>query len=763
MNNQAMLEAMFDHATTGVLIVNRQGLILKANPFVSRLFGYENGEMLRLNVDDLLPSALKNAHKAHRDGFFKHPKSRAMGIGLALAGRRKDGTEFPVEISLGHTVVDGEPMVIAFVNDVSQMKQMINNLSVTNDKLDEVQALAHFGSFEWIVDGDKLTLSDELYRITGYEPQSYEPTFDNYYKCLHPEDLAYFKNRISDLESGGEDLNYEYRILRPDGDVRYVRGVRKTEYDKAGNLTRLYGLLQDVTEQRIQEATNRDISKIVEESLNEILIFDAETYKFVQANKGARLNIGYTIKELQVLTLVDLKPLYTMESFLKKMEPLTSKTSEELQFETIFERKNGTRYPVVVHLQRSSLNGAAVYVAMILDITERKKAQDALSQLNTQLEEKVKERTVALAQNQNRLKETNRIAKIGHWEMDFAQAGKVYWSEEYKSIYEVTEDIPNDDGRYFLQFCAKEDKAHVQKASKEAIINGKNVVLDYKIITALGNDKHVHSEIYCEKDEKGNVTKVFGILQDISVQKKSELQLHQSLSKERELNELKSRFVSMASHEFRTPLTSIMGSADILKIYGERKNFEKQEKHIKRIKSSVNNLTSILNDFLSLEKLESGKLIYNPEEINFCDFVDDVSEEVKIMAGPEQEVFKKHTGDQKVLIDPHLVKNILINLLSNAIKYSPKGEDVDVISEKTKGHLIINVKDRGIGIPEEDQKHMFTRFFRASNAINIKGTGLGLTIVQRYLELMDGTITFVSNSTDGTTFTIKIPQANQTE
>ena len=753
-----MLEAMFDHATTGVLIVDKNGSILKANPFVANLFDYEAIEMTQLNVDDLLPSALKNAHKAHRDGFFQNPKSRAMGIGLALSGRRKDGSQFPVEISLGHTVVDDTPLVIAFVNDVSRMKQMINNLSESNERLDEVQALAHFGSFEWVVKSNTVSLSDELYRITGHEPNAFEPTFENYYKCIHPEDLSHFKERIGNLEAGGNDLNYEYRLLRPDGNVRLVRGERKAEYDNSGNLVRLYGLIQDVTDIREREATNRDISKIVEESLNEIFIFDAQSYKFVQVNKGARLNIGYSLDELKELTPADIKPYHTTESFLQLVAPLINKESEQLQFETTHERKDGSYYPVDVHLQLSTLSGRSVFVAIILDTSERKKAQADLKLLNAQLEEKVKERTLELAQNQNRLKETNRIAKIGHWEMDLNEDNKIHWSDEYKSIYEVTEQIPEDDSHYFLQFCSEEDKALVQETYMKAIAEGSNAAFEYEITSTKGNKKHVHSKIYCEKDEQGKVIKVFGILQDITSQKISEAQLQISLAKEKELNELKSRFVSMASHEFRTPLTSIMGSADIIKIHGERGSIEKQEKHIKRIKSSVNNLTSILNDFLSLEKLESGKLVFNPEPVNLKEFMTEVCEEVAMMTGPEQKIKRNYNADHIVCIDPHLVKNILINLLSNAIKYSPKGEDVYVSTDHTADLLIIEVKDKGIGIPEEDQQYMFTRFFRASNASTIKGTGLGLTIVKRYLDLMDGDITFVSNSTEGTTFTVNIPQ-----
>lgn len=237
----------------------------------------------------------------------------------------------------------------------------------------------------------------------------------------------------------------------------------------------------------------------------------------------------------------------------------------------------------------------------------------------------------------------------------------------------------------------------------------------------------------------------------------SEAKLKESLQKEKDLGELKSRFVSMASHEFRTPLSSILSSANLIGRYEKEEQQVKRMKHVNRIESSVRNLTVILNDFLSLEKLESGKVRYSPVELNFAEYVQQIIDEVSLTAKEGQKIIHTHKGDDKVFIDEHLIKNILINLLSNGIKYSLNGGDVVLMTENVNTLLKMQVKDSGIGIPEKEQQHMFTRFFRANNVETIQGTGLGLTIVKRYLDLMNGSISFKSKEGEGTTFFLEIP------
>lgn len=234
--------------------------------------------------------------------------------------------------------------------------------------------------------------------------------------------------------------------------------------------------------------------------------------------------------------------------------------------------------------------------------------------------------------------------------------------------------------------------------------------------------------------------------------------LHKSLEKERELNELKSRFLSMASHEFRTPLTTMLSSLSLIAKYGENKDLENQTKHINKIKSSINNLTEILNDFLSLAKLEEGKIINVPNDFNLKTFIGDLVVDMQATIKNNLKIEYSHHGEESVFLDKKLIKNILFNLVSNAIKYSLEDGRIWVSTAMKDSIVTICVKDEGIGINKEDQNHLFERFFRGHNATHIQGTGLGLSIVAKYAEVLDASIDFESEENKGTKFTITISQ-----
>lgn len=238
----------------------------------------------------------------------------------------------------------------------------------------------------------------------------------------------------------------------------------------------------------------------------------------------------------------------------------------------------------------------------------------------------------------------------------------------------------------------------------------------------------------------------------------SQEELQQAYEKEKELGELKSRFISIASHEFRTPLTTVNSSAALLARYILTEQQPKREKHINRIKKSVNHLTGILNDFLSLSKLEEGKVKLQITPIKWIDFCNETLEELQPMLKADQQFdCQNRAGDLVIQSDERLLKNILFNLLSNAIKYSAVDSRITVYSEEEDQRLKISIIDQGIGIPKSEQRYLFTRFFRANNASNIQGTGLGLTIVKRYLDLLDGRIHFESKENIGTTFFVELP------
>jgi PAS domain S-box-containing protein len=231
-----------------------------------------------------------------------------------------------------------------------------------------------------------------------------------------------------------------------------------------------------------------------------------------------------------------------------------------------------------------------------------------------------------------------------------------------------------------------------------------------------------------------------------------------ALDKEKELSELKSRFVSMASHEFRTPLSTILSSAFLVNQYITEAEQPKRSKHIQRIISSVTLLTEVLNDFLSVGKIEEGGVQVRTGTFDIQQHVNVIIQEMQDIVQEGQHIHYEHKGATTVQLDPSLLKHILLNLLGNAIKFSGKHTVIQVHTEHTGNDVILKVKDAGIGISQEDQQHLFERFFRGANVSNIQGTGLGLHIVSRYAELMDGNITCESVLNEGTTFTVTFRQ-----
>lgn len=237
----------------------------------------------------------------------------------------------------------------------------------------------------------------------------------------------------------------------------------------------------------------------------------------------------------------------------------------------------------------------------------------------------------------------------------------------------------------------------------------------------------------------------------------SQEEVIRALKKERELNNMKSQFVTIASHEFRTPLATILSSASLIGRYPKTEEEDKRQKHVQRIKSAVNNLTEILNDFLSIGKLEEGRVHSIPVSMNLHEFSEGLIEEIKGLCKENQQIKFQYSGIKEVWLDKHLLRNILFNLLSNAIKYSEPGKLIFLRIKADQNLIDIEIEDQGIGIPETDQAHVFDRFFRAHNAGTAQGTGLGLNIVQNYIDLMGGNISFSSEVSKGSLFTVKLP------
>ncbi len=265
---------------------------------------------------------------------------------------------------------------------------------------------------------------------------------------------------------------------------------------------------------------------------------------------------------------------------------------------------------------------------------------------------------------------------------------------------------------------------------------------------------------------------IIAFISDITIRKESEMALKElnieleykvmertqsltdALEKEKELNELKTRFLAMASHEFKTPLSTILSSSFLASKYNQTEEQPQRLKHHNRIVSSVNMLTDTLNDFLQIGQIEEGKMVPRYLDVDIFETTKALINEIQALLKVGQHLTYTHIGEAFVISDHSMLKHIMMNLLSNAIKFSPDGSEIELTTELRKDEFLVAVKDCGLGISTEDQQHLFERFFRGANVSNIQGTGLGLNIVAKYAELMNGTVVCKSELDKGTEFIV---------
>ncbi|MCE3297135.1 MAG: sensor signal transduction histidine kinase [Crocinitomicaceae bacterium] len=300
--------------------------------------------------------------------------------------------------------------------------------------------------------------------------------------------------------------------------------------------------------------------------------------------------------------------------------------------------------------------------------------------------------------------------------------------------------------KYIVRMIEKEFENDIRQAL--SCMQGMNYLLDIAL-AVIGESYVVEEKNKSRKDLQETNESLERVVEERTEK------LAESLDREKKLSDLKSTFVSMASHEFRTPLSTILSSVNLAEKYVANGEPEKSEKHFTRIKTMVQNLTEILQNFLSIDLLEQGEVSTEKALFNLRFFLADMLEGMESLKKDGQQILSRFRGEDVVFIDKKILRNILINLLSNAIKYSEKDIKLDV--KVDNDYISIKIQDFGIGIPEDQHHQLFGKFFRADNAQTVTGTGLGLHIVKHYLELLEGSIDFESKEGQGTTFFLKLP------
>lgn len=416
------------------------------------------------------------------------------------------------------------------------------------------------------------------------------------------------------------------------------------------------------------------------------------------------------------------------------------------------QRKDGSLFPVEVSLSPYIEKKEKYIIALVSDISTRKAIENEILQLNEELKGKVKHKDKEIERSFLLFSQIAR--KFPNGTINVFDHKLNYVFVDGQELFNMGIDVKKLIGTNYLQRLPQAIVGEIE-AKLRRVFNGEDQTFEISFFS-----NHYQINAVPLPDEKGKIDRILVVERNITQEKLAEEEIKNALEKEKELNELKSRFVSMASHEFRTPLTSIYSSATLLEKYKKEDEQPRRDKHINRIKSSVSSLTGILNDILSLSKVEEGKIEANPTTIDCFNFGEELREEVQAISKRNQKVMYTHQGPRDFITDVKLLKNICLNLLTNAIKYSYEGGLIELTTEVKNDNLYITVKDNGIGIPVSEQENMFTRFFRAKNVTNIEGTGLGLNIVKKYVELLSGEISFKSIPEYGTTFYLTLPRLN---
>lgn len=535
------------------------------------------------------------------------------------------------------------------------------------------------------------------------------------------------------------------------------------------------------------------LEAIIQSATDGIISIDARG-RMVLVNQAAAKLFGYSKAEMLGQSINMLMPAHHAQqhdNYIARYMKTGEAQIIGIGREVMAQRKDGSQFPIRLSISEVEMGERRLFTGIVHDLTQQKTAESAL--------QREKERA------QRYLNIANTIIVI------LDRDGKIkLLNDKGRRILEVE---PNEAiGKDWVDHFIPDNYRSEVKVVFRALMDGRDIEYYENYVQSASGKQHLvawHNTLL--RDDNGEITGTLSSGIDISAQREAEdriirlnqelekrvaarteelaevvnqllginkqlkheikeretaeaalktkeKQLTTALEKEKELNELKSRFVSMASHEFRTPLSTILSSADLIEAYQKEEQQKKRLRHTQRIKTSVANLTSILNDFLSLSRLEEGKLSFNPSEFELTAVWKEVEEGVQGMLKKGQQLNIKGLEQIPDLnTDRRILQNIFYNLLSNAIKYSGEGQPIDCRVHCKNGDLKIAIQDYGIGIPESEQQHLFTRFFRAHNVENIQGTGLGLNIVKGYVDLLGGHITFESVPEQGSTFRVTIP------
>lgn len=783
MENEARFRTVAECAGVWVWEVDNKGIYTYSSASVEDILGFKPQEIIgkKHYYDLFAPTPGDGIKKKAQLGFAGREKF----VNYENPNLHKDGRIIFLETS-AIPLYDPDGAFTGYRGadrDITAKKQAEFKLKDSLERLSIIFRQSPMGiALTRLNDGVIIEANDEFAEIHGYtRDEIVGQSTRELNLWADPAEREFVIKQIIDK---GSCRFYECKARRKDGGIRVLK-MSAELIEKNGELYAI-GIGEDITdvknsENKVKESEERYRS-IFENNHSAILIIDPETGDIVDANPISEKFYGWSLKELRTKNISDLNPAPS-EVIKKALYNASHKIENHFYF------KHRTAYGTVKDIEAfaGTLNrqGRVLIFAFILDLTEKKKTEEIIRETRAKLDTAMESMTDAVFI-------TDKEGNFIHFNEAFATVHRFRCKEEcarklveYPDILEVYMDtgelaplemwavpraLRGETVKYAEYSLRRKDTGEKWVGSYSfspikdsegnivgSVVVGRDITEHKQAEAELENYRHHLEELVQSRTEELDAINR-ELINQIMQKQEIEAALHVSLEKEKELNQLKSRFISTASHEFKTPLSAVFSSAELIERYGHKWGPEKIADHIERIKNAVMHLSKLVDDVLQLSRAESGRLEYNPVKLDLKSFCDKILEEMHVSSKENHKIEFNFLSERKdFIVDQKQMYIILQNLLSNAVKYSPDGGRVCLIINCDDRNLIIEVSDQGVGIPESDLDKLFQPFQRASNTDKIEGTGLGLSIMKKAVELHGGSVIVKSELNKGTTFIVEIP------
>lgn len=747
--------ALIENSGDMFTITDALNTIKYASPNIEKFLSNEEGQISRATFDTLIhPDDREEYGRIYRKVSVSESLLFHFKLRMSL---RKDYWIWVEGTITNLTHIPSVNGVVTNFRDVTEKIRTEEELERSRYVLEKATSVARIGYWtSGIADDSELVWSSEIFSIVGIPEDNLTRKVSDFYAIVHPEDLPQVKAAKQRALTRRGEYDIDHRVLRRDGTVIWVHQQAEVFFDGAGKPVSMIGVAQDITERKQNEEVLRKSKQNLDaliNNTNDFIWSCNRDLQLISANRAFRKEVysrrGVALEEGDSLLVMDPESESYKFWFDRYQEALSGRT---LQFEYSLPNDNGAPKFFDVTLN-PVIDGQEVVgvCGFIRDVSEKKKDEADLRLVNERYE------LLSIATND----------AVWDWDM---LTEKVHWNHGLQSIFGYPNDHRTTSFTWWETNVHPDDADTVHNTLHEAFaVEASNWSVEYRFKCLDGAYKYVHDRGYVIY-KHGKPIRMIGTMQDVHELTEYRLalehkvrertrELHQALEKEKELSEMKSRFVSIASHEFRTPLSAIQFAADFVQLYRQKADAAEIDGKLQNITVQVQHMMSLLDDVLTVGKADAGKIAVNSTRIDIKAFFKQLTENVRDASKSSHEIVANYKIANRYLqSDEKLLFNIFSNLLSNAIKFSPGERQVYFNCFEQFGYLIVEVGDNGIGIDPEESASLFEAFTRGSNVGAIPGTGLGLSIVKTAVDLLEGEIELTRTEVYNTVFRVRLPR-----